>query len=314
MTAATIEAPITTATTTAPVYTPERLISIRLIEPNPGQPRKFFEVEALEELATSIRQFGVLQPIVVRRTGRQAYVIIAGERRFRASQLAGLDRIPCRVIESISDEEAYILSVTENVNRRDMRTMEEARAYAAIIELGRTPAEVGAIFGKKDWYVSWRVDLLNLREDLADLVDRGQLNMNLARALSRLSLNGQASVMSRYNAGQFATADLAARYAAVVAAQEAQADMFEQPATDLLEEAARGARRAKLTGAWDKLGTGRLAEALDTFLEMSPEQLATALGPDTSVYADRFEHLKKSLGKVTAAMAQASAIHMATVR
>jgi ParB family chromosome partitioning protein len=295
----------------APLY---ESIPTAAIVPNPAQPRRFFDAHALDELAASLRQFGLMQPLVVRPVGDGVYRIIAGERRWRAAQLAGLEALSCRVLADISDVDAFILSVTENVARRDMTMIEEGHAYAAIVALGREVADVAALFGKEPWAIQWRIDLLNLREDLQELVARGQLNLNLARNLSRLSLAGQGTVMRRYTAGEFATADVANRFALALIATEAQADLF-QPVDpeDVFEAAGAARRRATLKGAWEGLAETKLATVLDAFLEMDPAQIALALGPDTAVYRARFDELHRHLGKVKTALAQANALHLASL-
>jgi ParB family chromosome partitioning protein len=121
-------------------------LAIDLIDRHPGQPRKHFDAEALAELAGSIAANGLMQPVTVRPVDDR-YVIIAGERRWRACQQAGLDTIPVRVIE-IGEEDAFVLSVAENVNRSDMTVLEETEAFAQLVAYGKTHDEIARLFGK----------------------------------------------------------------------------------------------------------------------------------------------------------------------
>jgi ParB family chromosome partitioning protein len=285
------------------------LLPISVIVPNPHQPRKLFDEEALDELAASIRQFGLLQPLVVR-PQEGGYQIIAGERRWRAAQRAGLPTLPCRVLRNLDDEAAFILSVTENVARRDMTIIEEAQAYERIVALGRAVEEVAKLFGKSADLVRCRLDLLNLRDDLQHLVARGQLNKGLAWSLSRLSHNGQAEVMAKFTSGEFVNEEAACRYAAVVRMREEQPAMFgEEPVADELAEVLRQERRSGIQKAWAKLEA--LSAALAPFNELSPAVMADALGSDTSLYLERVRLLEKQVRTVAVTLCNAAAIQEA---
>lgn len=151
------------------------------------QPRQGFEAEGLEELATSIRAQGVIQPIVVRSVGNKKYEIIAGERRWRAAQLAGLDKVPA-LIRNIDDETASAMALIENVQREDLNAMEEATAYHRLTEeFGLTHQEVANVVGKSRTAVSNLLRLLNLNTDVKVLVENGDLEMGHARALLALA-------------------------------------------------------------------------------------------------------------------------------
>ena len=157
-----------------------------LIDPDPDQPRRRFDEEQLEELAASIRAHGVLQPIVVREVAGGRYRIIAGERRWRASARAGLERVPI-VCREATDAEAFELAILENIQRADLSPVEEAASFARLIEeFGLSQEEVAARTGKSRAAISNAVRLLRLPDDLRALVDSGALSAGHGRALLSL--------------------------------------------------------------------------------------------------------------------------------
>jgi len=161
-------------------------LAIELMETNPDQPRKYFEPEALEELSESIRTYGILQPIVVKRhsvPGRAPYEIVAGERRYRAAKLAGLSEVPV-VLRDGDEKESAMLSVVENVQRRDLTPLEEAFAYQQIMrDQMLTQQELGDALGKSRAYIANIVRLLNLDNDSMEALSRGLLTSSQARSL-----------------------------------------------------------------------------------------------------------------------------------
>lgn len=165
----------------------ERLIEIPIEEiiPNPYQPRKSIENDSLEELASSIKQHGLLQPIVVRKK-EEGYEIIAGERRYRAAKMAGLKKIPALVKEA-SEEETMEYALIENLQREDLNPIEAANAIKFLIErFGLTQEEVADRIGKKRSTVANLLRLLKLPGDLQKMVADGQISMGHARALLSL--------------------------------------------------------------------------------------------------------------------------------
>ncbi len=153
------------------------------IEPKKDQPRKAFESEALSELADSIAAHGVLQPIIVRRLDSGFYQIIAGERRWRASKMAGLTEVPV-VIMDIDDARAAQIALIENIQREDLNAVEEAQAYRALIaDFSLTQEEVAQKVGKSRSAVTNSMRLLDLPDDVAALLKEGQISAGHARAL-----------------------------------------------------------------------------------------------------------------------------------
>lgn len=290
-------------------------LPISAIVPNPSQPRQHFDQLALDELADSIRQQGLLQPLIVRPTanGDGFYTIIGGERRWRAAQQIGLEIVQCNVLTGLSDEMAFILSVTENVARRDLTVIEEAKSYQHIIALGRSVETVAALFGKTLDTIKRRLDLLDLREDVQHLVARGQIAVTPAWSMSRVSLAGQAEVLEKLNQGQFPNDEAVCRYAAAVGMREAAPEIFATlqmeetgSAGDTFADQRHRTQRNSIEVAWSKLEP--MSAGLRAFLECSPEDLAAAMGQDTDLYCKRMELLLLTARSARSRLRQAVAI------
>ena len=158
-------------------------LRISQLEPKGDQPRKYFDTEALSELAESISAHGVLQPILVRAIGEDRYQIIAGERRFRASKMAGLSEVPVVILTS-TEEEAAQIALIENVQREDLNPIEEAAAYRALAEdYHLTQEEISRRIGKSRSAIANAVRLLDLPEAVRARVVSGELSAGHARAL-----------------------------------------------------------------------------------------------------------------------------------
>jgi len=160
-------------------------LPINQVHPNPNQPRREFDPEALAELADSVTRNGILQPIIVRRAD-EGYELIAGERRWRAATEAGLATLPA-IVRSASESESLELSLIENIQREDLNAIEKAKAYKDLIErFALTQDEAAARLGKKRSSVANLLRLLDLPQDIQDAVSRGTLTMGHARALLAL--------------------------------------------------------------------------------------------------------------------------------
>lgn len=159
-----------------------QLVDIDLIEPSPYQPRTHFREEALAELAQSIQVSGIIQPLVLRRVGTR-YQLLAGERRWRAAQRAGLSRVPA-VIRDVSDETALEITLVENIQREDLNPIEEARAYERLMnEFHLTQEEVAAKTGKDRATIGNATRLLRLEKQILELIEDGRLSSGHGRAL-----------------------------------------------------------------------------------------------------------------------------------
>ena len=162
-----------------------QFIALELIRPNPYQPRKTFEEERLNDLASSIQQHGILQPIVLRQTV-QGYYIVVGERRFRASKKAGLTEIPA-IIKELSDEDMMELAIIENLQREDLNAIEEAESYKKMMtDLNITQQEVARRLGKSRPYIANMLRLLQLPKNVAQMVQQGALSSAHGRTLLTL--------------------------------------------------------------------------------------------------------------------------------
>ena len=167
--------------------TNDQIVEIDLSElrANPYQPRKNFDEEALNELASSIKEHGVFQPIIVKKSIK-GYEIIAGERRFRASKLAGMQTIPA-IVKDFSDEEMMQIALLENLQRENLTSIEEAKAYKSIIEsMNITQDELAKKVGKSRSHVTNILGLLKLPASVQDMVLYNKLSMGHARVLSKL--------------------------------------------------------------------------------------------------------------------------------
>ncbi|MGX7927549.1 ParB/RepB/Spo0J family partition protein [Tsuneonella sp. HG094] len=158
-------------------------IAVSAIEPHPDQPRKRFDDAALEELAASIAQRGVIQPVIVRPAGAGRYQLVAGERRWRAAQKAMLHEIPA-LVRDLDEREVTALALIENLQREDLNPVEEGRAYQRLAEgEGMTQAEIAKLVDKSRSHVANLQRLLQLPEPVLDLVEDGSLSMGHARAI-----------------------------------------------------------------------------------------------------------------------------------
>lgn len=162
---------------------PDRTIPIEFVARSPKNPRRYFDEAELQDLAGSIRQHGIVQPVVVRTIGPDRYEIIAGERRWRAAQLAGLVEIPV-IVRDVDDRTALELAIVENVQRADLNPLEEALGYDQLIaEHGYTQNDLGEIIGKSRSHVANSLRLLKLPDPVRDMLADGSLSAGHARAL-----------------------------------------------------------------------------------------------------------------------------------
>lgn len=172
------------------------------LRPNPYQPRKVFDDQGLQELASSIKEHGVFQPIIVKKSIK-GYEIIAGERRYRASKLAGLETIPA-IIRDFTDEQMMEIALLENLQRENLNAIEEALAYKSMIDkLGITQDELSKKVGKSRSHVTNMLGLLRLPEDVKEMVANKKISMGHARMISKLENSKEMSEMANkiYNEG-----------------------------------------------------------------------------------------------------------------
>lgn len=165
-------------------------LKISSIEPNRGQPRRSFDEQALSELCDSIREHGVLQPILVRPQIHGGYQIVAGERRYRAARMAGLTEIPA-IVRELSDSETMQIALIENLQRRDLSPLEEAKGYQDLMEeYGFSQEDVARTVGKSRSAVANTLRLLGLPDAVKPLLEEGKLSAGHARALLSMESSG----------------------------------------------------------------------------------------------------------------------------
>jgi len=173
---------------------PTRL-PLALIRPNPDQPRRRFDEAALAELAASIKKQGLLQPLLVRPRG-EGYELVAGERRYRAAQMAGLDEVPV-VVRELDDRSALEIALVENLQREDLNPIEEALGYQRLVELGYAQGEIAEAVGKARSTVTNALRLLQLDEATREALAEGRISAGHARALLMLPEGERPAVLNR---------------------------------------------------------------------------------------------------------------------
>ena len=170
----------------SPEKTPYKLLPIYKVEPNPGQPRHDFDEEELQNLAASITEHGIVQPLTVRETAEGHYQIIAGERRWRAARLANLNEVPAVIIEA-DDRKAMELALIENLQRQDLNPVEEALGYQSLMaDYGLTQEDTAQRVGKSRSAVANALRLLNLCPEVLEAIRKGALSAGHARAVLSL--------------------------------------------------------------------------------------------------------------------------------
>ena len=173
-----------------------KIVQIKDIQKNPYQPRKEFSEEKIQELAQSIKENGLIQPIIVRKSPVLGYEILAGERRYRASIVAGLSEVPV-IVKQLSDQDMMLHSIIENLQRENLNPIEEAKAYQSLIDKGFTHTEIAEKMGKSRPYITNLVRLLVLPKHILTEVESGKLSQAHARLLIQLSSDKQDKLLNR---------------------------------------------------------------------------------------------------------------------
>lgn len=242
------------------------------IRPNPTQPRRHFDAEAVTGLAESIRAQGLIQPVVVRPRLEGGYELIAGERRWRAAREAGIATLPA-VVREADDRDTLLLGLVENVAREDLSPVDEGRAYAVLIdEFGLSLGEVAARVGKSKPTVSNRVRLLELPDDVLDLLARNELSEGHARALLAVPDHDARRRLARriVREGLSVRSTERAAKAAGARTRERRVSAVDPVVAGRVREAFRA-----LTGFEAKVGAAGLQVEVDGDVEL--EELAEAL-------------------------------------
>ena len=173
-----------------------KIVQIKDIQKNPYQTRKEFSEEKIQELAQSIKENGLIQPIIVRKSPVLGYEILAGERRYRASIVAGISEVPV-IVKQLSDQDMMLHSIIENLQRENLNPIEEAKAYQSLIDKGFTHTEIAEKMGKSRPYITNLVRLLGLPKHILTEVESGKLSQAHARLLIQLSSDKQDKLLNR---------------------------------------------------------------------------------------------------------------------
>jgi len=288
--------------TTPPETTPlapangSQEVPLDLIYPNPDQPRKFFPKEALEELAQSIREQGLIEPLVVVPRGGK-FMLVAGERRWRACQVVGLETVPVRVIKA-DDQQVAEMALVENLQRQDLTPLEEARAFKEMLDKGYTREELARKLGfKQVWRIDERLSLLNLAPRFQEALAQGIISPSQAFEMSRLADHGyQEVVFRKIRAGELPTYNHLRRFVNALVEAGKQTALFDQPKKEQLE----------VINRWE-----RVLEAVTQLIckSFSPEDcrvLARVCQGDIQLNLTRLDLIMKHLSEIKKAMLEAA--------
>ncbi|MQY11425.1 Nucleoid occlusion protein [Streptomyces sp. RB5] len=289
-------------------------LKMRQIRRNPNQPREHFNEEALAELAGSIKEHGLLQPIVVRKLAEGGYELVAGERRFRANELAGNITIETKILlpegdSEISDMESFKKAMAENLTREDMLPLEEARGFKKVLDADGDAdvAGVAKTFSKSVQYVNQRLALLNLRPEIQAAVDLGHIGTQAAVQIAALSRDNQRAVFEDWKKGDKSDNQLVhIAYAMRKQEKEAQQDSMVEIKEMAPEEKAELARaQAKTKSDLDEIE--RMCELLDTISKADPMELARALDGQVGKRLEQMDRVAGFLQKARFQLRQAKA-------
>ncbi|MEU6932858.1 ParB/RepB/Spo0J family partition protein [Streptomyces sp. NPDC046374] len=278
------------------VRTEVRTIPLDHIVRNERQPREEFEETALQELADSIAAIGLQQPIVVRQLGGEKYEIVMGERRWRAAQrVAGLDGITAIVRTYAGEEEVFLAAVAENVVRKDMTLMEEARAYGRIVhEFGYAPERAAKLYGKSKLHVEVRLAFLDLCPEAVEALDKGLIGKDFAYYVAQLQPGNQRVALTRYVRGEFDDEHKARAFAEGLKNAEKEGPGFFD-IEPLTEEEKERKRAAKKKAAAEVDQVERAVLALTALGLKTPEELADLFSTEVGRHLRKMERVKKEL-------------------
>ncbi|WP_055711521.1 ParB/RepB/Spo0J family partition protein [Streptomyces torulosus] len=290
-------------------------LKMRQIRRNENQPRETFDEEALKELAGSIKQHGLLQPIVVRKVAEGGYELVAGERRFRANEMADNITIEAKVLlpdgddAEISDMDSFKKAMAENLNREDMLPLEEARGFKKVLdqEEGATPESVAKTFSKSVQYVNFRLALLNLRPEIQTAVDMGHIGTQAAVQIAALSPGNQKAVFEDWKKGdktdnQLVHIAYAMRKQEKAAKQDSMVDVEEM--TDE-EKAERSRTQAKTKSDLDAIE--RMCTLLEDIGKADPMDLANSLEGEVGKRLEQMDRVAALVQKARFQLRQAKA-------
>ena len=266
-------------------------VRVDQIDPDPDQPRKRFDADGLAELERSMASEGLLQPITLRPDGDR-YVLIAGERRWRAAGRLGWETITAIILYGLDAGATARLQLLENIVRRDLNPVEEARALKGMLNNGYTPATLGNVVGYPPGSIGWKVRMLDAREDVLDLVSYGQIAPAMAVSMAKLSHNGQGLVLKAIVEGSCRTSRDVSVLCERLHAQESQTEMF--PETKLTEEQVQTVRTFKKTFERLSLELGRI----NRMAADNPQAVRQAFAAESTILADQISAAIRELTRV----------------
>jgi ParB family chromosome partitioning protein len=275
-------------------------LKIDQIYPNPNQPRRFFHQGKLEELAQSITENSLMEPLIVVKKGDR-YMIIAGERRWRACQIAGMINIPV-VIREADDQQVAELALLENLQREDLNIIEEAAAYRDLINRGLSQEDIARKMGiKQDWRIQERLNLLTLSPVFQDYVVKGILTPSQAQEMSRLPSNQQDIIFDKIQSGKLDTYNKLRSMVNSLIQVEEQSSFIMDPSP----------AEKKVVTRYDAM-----IEKMATFLRSSFNRedltvLSTVLTPCAQVNIDKIDDMIMHLNKIKRALMQSDSTSQA---
>jgi ParB family transcriptional regulator, chromosome partitioning protein len=290
-------------------------LKMRQIRRNENQPRETFDGEALKELADSIKQHGLLQPIVVRKVAEGGYELVAGERRYRANQMADNITIEAKILlpdgggVEISDMDSFKKAMAENLNREDMLPLEEARGFKKVLdqEEAATVESVAKTFSKSVQYVNFRLALLNLRPEIQTAVDMGHIGTQAAVQIAALSQGNQKAVFEDWKKGaksdnQLVHMAYAMRKQEKAAQQDSMVDVEEMTEE---QKAERTRAQAKTKSDLDEIE--RMCALLEDIGKADPMVLANSLEGEVGKRLEQMDRVAALVQKVRFQLRQAKA-------
>ncbi|MDD5092810.1 MAG: ParB/RepB/Spo0J family partition protein [Dehalococcoidia bacterium] len=271
-------------------------VEIAKIQPDPNQPRKAFDRDGIEELKTSLQHNGLLQPIIIRPlNGSGCYRLIAGERRWRAMTELQWETTPAIVRADVDDLTAAKLQLLENITRRDLNPVEEARAYRRFIDEGMEIKEVAQTVGKRPADVQWYIDMLSARDDILQMCATRQISPSVCWHLARLSSNGQMKAIREMTAKNLSASEIS-MLCQLIFAEEHQMDMFSE--TKLTDSQIDTARKVK--SALDK--ACQAVQELLKIEEKTPGVIGTVMATEIESTMEKTRLLRTHLGKLQNAL------------
>ncbi|GHE11461.1 hypothetical protein GCM10010339_71420 [Streptomyces alanosinicus] len=286
----------------------QRVLKMSQIHRNPRQPREYFNQDALNELANSIDNYGLMQAIEVRPDNDLGgYEIVSGERRFRAHQILGRTKIRANIISEKNEIQRFKRSMSENVTREDMTPFEEARGYQRILdeEEGATIESVAADFGKTTTYVKLRLTLLELREEVAKHVEAGEIGTQAAVQIAALSHANQGAVLAKFARGEFTSDNEIVHFAYAMKQQQEQAVLMIVEEMTEEQRRERASAQKKTRSTLDKIE--QIRELLDDIARTEPVKLAENLETQVGARLEQLDRVAESLTKARFQLKQAKA-------